>query len=187
MNARGVVRSINSWGTLTLPQRMKRHGETHLTGECVLFLDCIIDDFNAPTVTGHYILIQLPGPYARWIRSCVEIHVSFAGQYSSWGIRWKTSRQREPKFSVPCQWALARLFRSQQMHSAPVLAWRDILRRKATPRTLPYIRMTDDIHDSHPSWGVYNGLFRHVSYQRGIDLQCSGGPWHTTTPWHTRL
>lgn len=26
MNSGGVVRNINSWGTRTLPQRMKRHG-----------------------------------------------------------------------------------------------------------------------------------------------------------------
>jgi small subunit ribosomal protein S6 len=39
MNARGVVRSINSWGTLTLPQRMRRHGEIHSTGEYVVFFE----------------------------------------------------------------------------------------------------------------------------------------------------
>ncbi|KAF9465005.1 ribosomal protein S6 [Collybia nuda] len=33
MNAGGVVRNINSWGTLTLPQRMRRHGEIHSTGD----------------------------------------------------------------------------------------------------------------------------------------------------------
>jgi len=35
MNAGGVVRNINSWGTLTLPQRMKRHGGIHAMGEHV--------------------------------------------------------------------------------------------------------------------------------------------------------
>ncbi|RDB25018.1 putative 28S ribosomal protein S6, mitochondrial [Hypsizygus marmoreus] len=33
MNAGGVVRNINSWGTLTLPQRMRRHGAIHSTGD----------------------------------------------------------------------------------------------------------------------------------------------------------
>ncbi|TFK44790.1 ribosomal protein S6 [Crucibulum laeve] len=33
MNAGGVVRSINSWGTLTLPQRMKRHGKYETLGD----------------------------------------------------------------------------------------------------------------------------------------------------------
>ncbi|KAF8893953.1 ribosomal protein S6 [Infundibulicybe gibba] len=33
MNAGGVVRSINSWGTLTLPQRMKRHGPYESVGD----------------------------------------------------------------------------------------------------------------------------------------------------------
>ncbi|KAF8637957.1 hypothetical protein AX16_010590 [Volvariella volvacea WC 439] len=33
MNAGGVVRSINSWGTLTLPQRMRRHGHYHYVGD----------------------------------------------------------------------------------------------------------------------------------------------------------
>jgi small subunit ribosomal protein S6 len=35
----GVVRAINSWGTRTLPQRMKRHGPRQAVGESVcLFL-----------------------------------------------------------------------------------------------------------------------------------------------------
>lgn len=36
MNNGGVVRNINSWGTLTLPQRMKRHGPLQSVGECVV-------------------------------------------------------------------------------------------------------------------------------------------------------
>ena len=46
MDAGGVVRALDSWGTLTLPQRMRRHKQYHLRGECVhktihsfLFLD----------------------------------------------------------------------------------------------------------------------------------------------------
>ena len=38
MNAGGVVRNINSWGTRTLPQKMKRHGSSQTVGECVLSL-----------------------------------------------------------------------------------------------------------------------------------------------------
>ncbi|GLB37509.1 putative ribosomal protein S6 [Lyophyllum shimeji] len=33
MNAGGVVRAINSLGTLTLPQRMRRHKVTHSMGD----------------------------------------------------------------------------------------------------------------------------------------------------------
>ncbi|KAF5322154.1 hypothetical protein D9619_001897 [Psilocybe cf. subviscida] len=33
MNNGGVVRNINSWGTLTLPQRMKRHGPLQSVGD----------------------------------------------------------------------------------------------------------------------------------------------------------
>ncbi|RXW16777.1 hypothetical protein EST38_g9083 [Candolleomyces aberdarensis] len=35
MNAGGVVRKIDSWGTRTLPQRMKRQGPYANVGECV--------------------------------------------------------------------------------------------------------------------------------------------------------
>ncbi|KAF8967858.1 ribosomal protein S6 [Flammula alnicola] len=33
MNSGGVVRNINSWGTRTLPQRMKRHGPLQSVGD----------------------------------------------------------------------------------------------------------------------------------------------------------
>jgi len=33
MNAGGIVRSIDSWGTLTLPQRMRRHGQIYSMGD----------------------------------------------------------------------------------------------------------------------------------------------------------
>ncbi|KAJ3516435.1 hypothetical protein NLJ89_g1136 [Agrocybe chaxingu] len=33
MNAGGVVRNLNSWGTRTLPQRMKRHGRPQEVGD----------------------------------------------------------------------------------------------------------------------------------------------------------
>ncbi|KAF9266937.1 hypothetical protein L218DRAFT_857595 [Marasmius fiardii PR-910] len=33
MNSGGVVRKIDSWGTLVLPQRMKRHKTTHRIGD----------------------------------------------------------------------------------------------------------------------------------------------------------
>ncbi|KAH9485460.1 37S ribosomal protein MRP17, mitochondrial [Psilocybe cubensis] len=33
MNNGGVVRNINSWGTKTLPQRMKRHGSPQSAGD----------------------------------------------------------------------------------------------------------------------------------------------------------
>ncbi|KAL0072462.1 hypothetical protein AAF712_000225 [Marasmius tenuissimus] len=33
MNSGGVVRKIDSWGTLVLPQRMKRHKVSHRVGD----------------------------------------------------------------------------------------------------------------------------------------------------------
>jgi len=45
MNSGGVVRRINSWGTRTLPQRMKRHGTLQSIGECVIpIITCFIPD-----------------------------------------------------------------------------------------------------------------------------------------------
>ena len=35
MHAGGVVRSIDSWGTRMLPQRMRRHRQAYNYGECV--------------------------------------------------------------------------------------------------------------------------------------------------------
>ncbi|PPQ97376.1 hypothetical protein CVT26_006610 [Gymnopilus dilepis] len=41
MNNGGVVRNINSWGTMTLPQRMKRHGTPQSVGDYwTLHFDC---------------------------------------------------------------------------------------------------------------------------------------------------
>jgi small subunit ribosomal protein S6 len=33
MNNGGVVRRLDSWGTLSLPQRMRRHNQTHYIAE----------------------------------------------------------------------------------------------------------------------------------------------------------
>lgn len=38
LNAGGVVRGINSWGTCRLPQRMQRHQQYYDKGECVVFI-----------------------------------------------------------------------------------------------------------------------------------------------------
>ena len=35
MNHGGVVRSLNSWGTRSLPAQMRRHEQKHTIGECV--------------------------------------------------------------------------------------------------------------------------------------------------------
>lgn len=37
LNNGGVVRKLSSWGTLSLPQRMRRHKQYHYIGEYVSF------------------------------------------------------------------------------------------------------------------------------------------------------
>lgn len=76
MNAGGVVRNVNSWGTLTLPQRMKRHGGIHAIGERVSSLSCLSPpDLIHRTVIGPSISTLHPGHYALLILSCGEIRV----------------------------------------------------------------------------------------------------------------
>ena len=55
MSAGGVVRSINSWGTLTLPQRMKRHGRRHDIAEFV-FLNTSIQSASSAVRPNHVFL-----------------------------------------------------------------------------------------------------------------------------------
>lgn len=67
MNSGGVVRKINSWGTQTLPQKMKRNGPLQSVGECVDFPSplLIIYKLFGCTVTGLCILMQVPERYGR--------------------------------------------------------------------------------------------------------------------------
>lgn len=64
MNSGGVVRKIGSWGSRTLPQRMKRNGPLHSVGEWVFycpFLSCL----TVCAVTGLCTLMRVQGHYGR--------------------------------------------------------------------------------------------------------------------------
>lgn len=99
MNQGGVVRKIESWGTRTLPQRMKRQGPYVNVGECVsqsLYLlvspaHLLLCDF---LVTGHYTLTPVPEPSARSTESCVATPEFFAGRSSNLLTRSKTSPRK---------------------------------------------------------------------------------------------
>lgn len=72
MNNGGVVRKISSWGTLSLPQRMRRHKQAHYIGEYVRFLSWL-------SASSCILCSQVIGPCtsmsrrrlcADWIGSC---------------------------------------------------------------------------------------------------------------------
>ena len=63
MNSGGVVRKIDSWGTKTLPQRMKRNGPLHSVGEWVELYCPFLSCLTVCTVTGLCTLMRVQEHY----------------------------------------------------------------------------------------------------------------------------
>ena len=65
MNSGGIVRKISSWGTQTLPQKMKRNGPLQSVGEWVELYCPFLSRLTVYTVTGLYTLMQVQEHYVR--------------------------------------------------------------------------------------------------------------------------
>ena len=80
MNAGGVVRKIDSWGTKTLPQKIKRNGPLHSVGEWVELYCPFLSCLTVCTATGLCTLMRVQGHYGRLTVSCAVTPVFYDGQ-----------------------------------------------------------------------------------------------------------
>lgn len=99
LNAGGVVRGIDSWGTCRLPQRMRRHQQYYDKGEWVeasppRSLSCAN---GLLTVIGQCTLTLHRERCVPSTRSCAAIPGLSVGRCLNWVKRWKMSFSRRKR------------------------------------------------------------------------------------------